>query len=92
MIKKYDADKNTIIEYINNNFNIDKTSLLLIENIYDYLQSKNENYFTYKVDYAFSSNNFIVLSFLNDFIKILNNSDIDISIIELINNKVLTEV
>ena len=92
MTKKYKPDKYKIIEYINTSFNIDKTSLLLIYNVYDYLESKNENYFIYKVNYSFSSDEFIISSFLNDFIKILNNSDIDISIIELINNKVLTEV
>lgn len=92
MTKKYKPDKYKIIEYINASFNIEKTSLLLIYNIYDYLQSKNENYFIYKVNYSFSSDEFIIPSFLNDFISILNNSDIDISIIELINNRALLEV
>lgn len=59
-----------ILEYIRENFNVDRISMLLMGNIYDYLYDNTENY-------------------LEDFIKIVNDSGIDITIEELKENNII---
>lgn len=59
-----------ILEYIHSNFNVDRISMLLMGNIFDYLYDTTEDY-------------------LEDFIKIVNDSGIDITIEELKENNVI---
>ena len=63
-------EKEKILEYINNNFNVDRVSVNLIGSIYDYLFDTTENY-------------------MKEFIKILNEDNIDITIKELKENNVI---
>lgn len=95
--KCYDFCKNDILNYINNNFTLGIKAKRLIESIYDYLV--NQNNFTleshtieYNKNNMIESETFYTYKYLYDFIDILNNSDIDISINELIINKVIFEV
>lgn len=99
MIKKhyYDFNKNDILEYIKNNFTISVISYLLIDSLFDYLLKQN-NFTLESHTIEFNKNNmiksetFYTYKYLFDFIEILNNSNIDASINELIVNKVLFEV
>lgn len=62
--------ENKILEYIRENFNVDRISMLLMGNIYNYLYDNTENY-------------------LDDFINIVNDSGIDITIEELKENNII---
>ena len=64
------SEKDKILEYIHNNFNVDRVSINLIGSIYDYLFDTTENY-------------------MKEFIKILNEDNIDITIKELKENNVI---
>lgn len=63
-------EKNKILEYIIDNFYVDRVSINLIGSIYDYLFDTTENY-------------------MKDFIKILNEDNIDITIEELKENNII---
>lgn len=99
MYKKYyyDFNKNDILEYIKNNFNISVTSYLLIDSLFDYLLKQNNftlesHTIEYNKNNLVKSETFYTYKYLFDFIEILNSSNIDVSIMELIINKVLFEV
>lgn len=64
------VEQEKILEYIRENFNVDKISMLLMGNIYDYLYDNTMNY-------------------LEDFINIVNDSGIDITIEELKENNII---
>lgn len=64
------TEQTKILEYIRENFNVDRTSMLLMSNIYDYLYSNTMNC-------------------LEDFIEIVNDSGIDITMEELKENNII---
>ena len=78
-------ERDRIIEYINNTFNVNSMSSDLIMEIYDYLD--NHNYSMVKV--AFDNKIVKINAFILDFIDLLNNAYIDISLEEMLENKLL---
>lgn len=64
------VEQEKILEYIRENFNVDRISMLLMGNIYDYLYDNTMNC-------------------LEDFINIVNDSGIDITIEELKENNII---
>lgn len=79
------SEKEKIITYIKNNFNVDAISYELIENIYDYLY--NNNYSLCVITY--NDNKIAIHNFLYDFLNILNDSRIDLTMQELLDNSLI---
>lgn len=78
-------EKERIIEYIKGNFNVDITTIRLIDSLYDYLDSHN-----YSKDIInYKNKKVIINSFIYDLIQLLDNSNIDITMEELLNNKLI---
>lgn len=78
-------EKERIIEYIKDNFNVDIVSIRLIDSIYDYLD--NHNYSKDIINYK--NKRVIVNSFLYDLVSLLDNSTIDLTMEELLDNKLV---
>jgi len=78
-------EKERIIEYIKDNFNVDITTIRLIDSIYDYLD--NRNYSKDIINYK--NKRVMVNSFIYDLIQLLDNSTIDITMEELLDNKLV---
>ena len=79
------SEKEKIITYIKNNFNVDITTICLIENIYDYLY--NKSYSLCVITY--NDNRIAIHNFLYDFLNILNDSRIDLTMQELLDNNLI---
>lgn len=79
------GEKEKIITYIKNNFNVDITTICLIENIYDYLY--NNSYSLCVITY--NDNKIAIHNFLYDFLNILNDSRIDLTMQELLDNNLI---
>ena len=73
------------VEYINDNFNVDITTIRLIDSLYDYLD--NHNYSKDIINYK--NKRVMVNSFIYDLIQLLDNSTIDITMEELLDNKLV---
>ena len=78
-------EKERIIEYIKDNFNVDIVAIRLIDSIYDYLD--NRNYSKDIINYK--NKRVMVNSFIYDLIQLLDNSTIDITMEELLDNKLV---
>lgn len=78
-------EKERIIEYIKDNFNVDITTIRLIDSLYDYLD--NHNYSKDIINYK--NKRVIINSFIYDLIQLLDNSNIDITMEELLDNKLV---
>lgn len=78
-------EKERIVEYIKDNFNVDITTIRLIDSIYDYLD--NRNYSKDIINYK--NKRVMVNSFIYDLIQLLDNSTIDITMEELLDNKLV---
>ena len=78
-------EKEKIIEYIKDNFNVDIVAIRLIDSIYDYLD--NHNYSKDIINYK--SKRVIVNSFLYDLVSLLDNSTIDLTMEELLDNNLV---
>ena len=78
-------EKERIIEYIKDNFNVDITTIRLIDSLYDYLD--NHNYSKDIINYK--NKRVMVNSFIYDLIQLLDNSTIDITMEELLDNKLV---
>ena len=78
-------EKERIIEYIKDNFNVDITTIRLIDSLYDYLD--NHNYSKDIINYK--NKRVIVNSFLYDLISLLDNSTIDLTMEELLDNNLV---
>ena len=88
-MKEYTLKIEELINYIEKNFTgINYISRNLIQDIADYL--KNNNCSLESVN--FQGEKIYVESFLYDFLSMLNDSGIDISLKELIENNILEEV
>ena len=87
MKKYYKLNKEKFLNYIQKNFNIDKTSYLLIECITNYFINSVKNYESFY--YNDIEKEIYLQIFINDLISILNNCDIDITILELLKNDVI---
>lgn len=78
---------NEVTNYIKNNFNINNTTYLLIDSIINYLQKNNSSYETY----YYINDEVYIPCYIVDLISILNDSNIDVSIDELLKNNILVE-
>jgi len=78
-------EREKIINYIKNNFNVDLTTICIIENIYDYLY--NHSYSLCIITY--NDNKIAIHNFLYDFLEILENSRIDLTMQELLDNNLI---
>jgi len=78
-------EKERIIEYIKDNFNVDITTIRLIDSLYDYLD--NHNYSKDIINYK--NKRVMVNSFLYDLISLLDNSTIDLTMEELLDNNLV---
>ena len=78
-------EKQRIITYIKNNFNLDITTICLIDSIYDYLY--NHSYSLCIITY--NDNRIAIHSFLYDLLDILESSRIDITMQELLDNNLI---
>ena len=88
-MKEYTLKIEELINYIEKNFSeINYINRRLIQNIAEYLKNANCSL----VGVYFQGENIYVESFLYDFLSMLNDSGIDISLQELIENNILEEV
>lgn len=88
-MKEYTLKIKELIKYIEMNFTgINYISRNLIQDIADYLKNNNCNL----AGVNFQGEKIYVESFLYDFLSMLNDSGIDISLQELIKNNILEEV
>lgn len=78
-------EKERIIEYIKDNFNVDITTIRLIDSLYDYLD--NHNYSKDIINYK--NKRVMVNSFIYDLISLLDNSTIDLTMEELLDNQLV---
>lgn len=78
-------EKEKILYYIKDNFNVDAISYELIENIYDYLY--NNSYSLCVITY--NDNKIAIHNFLYDFLNILSDSRIDLTMQELLDNNLI---
>lgn len=78
-------EKERIIEYIKDNFNVDITTIRLIDSLYDYLD--NHNYSKDIINYK--NKRVMVNSFIYDLISLLDNSTIDLTMEELLDNNLV---
>lgn len=79
------SEKEKIITYIKNNFNVDITTICLVDSIYDYLY--NNSYSLCVITY--NDNKIAIHNFLYDFLNILNDSRIDLTMQELLDNNLI---
>lgn len=88
-MKEYTLNIEKLINYIKKNFSeINYINRKLIQAIADYLKYSNCSL----TGVYFQGEKIYVESFLYDFLSMLNDSDIDISLQELIENNILEEV
>ncbi len=82
-------NKEKFLNYIKESFsNINKSFYLLIDNLIEFLKKQND----YTLESYFLLNEkFYINKYIFELIELLNNSDIDISINELIINKILMQ-
>ena len=78
-------EKERIIEYIKDNFNVDITTIRLIDSLYDYLD--NHNYSKDIINYK--NKRVMVNSFIYDLISLLDNSTSDLTMEELLDNNLV---
>lgn len=64
------TEQEKLLTYIRENFNVDRTSMSLMSNLYDYLYTNT-------------------MCYLEDFIEIVNDSGIDITMEELEENNII---
>ena len=79
------SEKEKIITYIKNNFNVDITTICLVDSIYDYLY--NNSYSLCVITY--NDNKIAIHNFLYDFLNILSDSRIDLTMQELLDNNLI---
>ena len=79
------SEKEKLMSYIRNNFNVDRTTMLLIDSIYDYLYNNVYNL----TIITYNDNRIAIHSFLYDLLNILNDSGIDLSMNELLDNNAI---
>ncbi len=78
---------NEITNYIHTTFTLDTTTMLVIDATRDFLEENNCSYESY--NHEFLENEIFIPSWIFKLIKILNDANIDLSIYELIREKIL---
>ena len=92
MKEYFTIEKENLLNYIRENFNIDKTSYLLIDSLYDILEIRDDSRLHHeKIYFSWSYEEIDYYNYLHNFIETLNNCNIDISMIELIENGIATK-
>jgi hypothetical protein len=77
--------KEKVMDYIRNYFNVDVSTIEIIEGIYDYLSSKDCS----KTIITYNDNRIAIDSFIYTFIDLVNNGRIDLNIEELLANNII---
>ena len=81
---------NEITNYVHTTFNLDTQSILLVDATVSYLESNNNcSYETYNSELL--KEEIYIPCWINDLIVILNSANIDLSVYELLREKILVD-
>lgn len=84
-----DSFNNEITNYVHTTFNLDTQSILLVDATVSYLESKNTSYETYNSELL--KEEIYIPCWIDDLIVILNSANIDLSVYELLREKILVD-
>lgn len=78
-------EKDNLLFYINENFNVDATTIRLINSLYDYFNNNNNSLNIINYNQC----RIAIHSFLYTLLDILNDADIDLTMEELLDNNII---